>query len=426
MKLLVITYSYAPDLTPRAFRWAAVAAELVRAGHEVDVLCAAPADGEEAALPGLAVHRVRDRLLNASARVSPGSGAGALAQGGLAALRAAPRGAARALWRAAYWPDYACGWIVPAARAAGRLCASRRYDRIVSVSHPFTGHLVGLLATRHAPGVPWLVDIGDPFHLMNEPAPNNRRLYAALNRAVERRVLARADAATFTTPEAKRLYQAHFGLAGGKAAVIPPLLSLPAPAAAPAPRTDGALRLVYVGTLYRKLRSPERLVALVRALGAAAPGRQVELHFYGSLNDCADLVATRPGEGARIQVHGLVGRSEIARAMADADVLVNIGNASASQLASKVVEYMAMGKPILNLAGPDRDASVAELAGYPSALTIGSSDEVTAPATVRRVAEFVMDPPAAGAAVAAAVRSRYSAASIARRYAELLAGMRAS
>ena len=39
MKLLIVTYSYSPDLTPRAFRWSAVAAQLARRGHQVHVLC---------------------------------------------------------------------------------------------------------------------------------------------------------------------------------------------------------------------------------------------------------------------------------------------------------------------------------------------------------------------------------------------------
>jgi hypothetical protein len=50
--------------------------------------------------------------------------------------------------------------------------------------------------------------------------------------------------------------------------------------------------------------------------------------------------------------------------MKDVDVLVNIGNDSAAQLASKVIEYLALGKPVLNLVSIDRDASVAELADY--------------------------------------------------------------
>ena len=56
--------------------------------------------------------------------------------------------------------------------------------------------------------------------------------------------------------------------------------------------------------------------------------------------------------------------------MAEADVLVNIGNRTSYQLPSKVVEYAAFGKPILNfLASPD-DSSAVFLSKYPFLLNV--------------------------------------------------------
>ncbi len=427
MKLLLITYSFAPDLTPRAFRWSAIASHLARKGHHVDVLCAAVPNGTaNEQCDGATVYRVRDWLLNASARVTPKAGETAKAGVGvLSTLRASVRRVVRTLWRAAYWPDYACGWVIPAVRMAHILCGRNSYDWIISVSHPFTGHLVGLLAKRRLPNVRWLVDIGDPFHLTKEPSPNNRRLYSPLNRAIERKVLMKADAISATTEETKRLYEEHFALESGKVVVIPPLLSLPSPVMLPVARTDGVLRLVYIGTLYRRLRSPEPLLALFRALVEAGNGRPLELHFYGSVNDCGDTLAPYT-ESMRSQlfVHGLVGRAEVLQAMRDADILVNIGNDSAAQLASKVIEYMAMGKPVLNLVSVERDASVAELADYPASLTIGRTDELTSPDVVRTVLAFVTRSRPVDEGVMAKVRSRYSEDNIADLYVSLLEGSR--
>ncbi|PKO87055.1 MAG: hypothetical protein CVU18_12050, partial [Betaproteobacteria bacterium HGW-Betaproteobacteria-12] len=373
MKLLIVSYSYTPALTPRAFRWSAVAGELVRRGHEVHVLCAAAgAAGRDA--DGVVVHRVRDWLLDGAARVSAGTPAAAATPTGHG-WRALLRRGVRALWRALYWPDFACGWVIPATRAARALHGEHRYDWIVSVSHPFTGHLVGLLAAPHAHGARWFVDIGDPFHLMEEPAPNNRRLYRWLNRAVEARVVTVADALSVTTESTQHLYATHFGLPAARLVVVPPLLSLPS---APLPSlraADAPLSLVFVGTLYRKLRSPRFLLACLAALQGALsethPHRRVELHFYGALNDCADeFAACEPGVRDALVTHGMVSRAKVLQAMVDADVLVNIGNDSEAQLASKVIEYMAVGKPILNLVSLARDTSVAALAAYPAALTL--------------------------------------------------------
>lgn len=423
MKLLIVTYFYAPDLTPRAFRWTALASHLVRKGHQVDVLCASMPSGKaNDRSDGVTVYRVRDWLLDASARVTVG--AGEVPKTGdavLPTLRAFARRLFRALWRAVYWPDFACGWVIPAVRKAHELCAHNGYDWIISVSHPFTGHLVGLLAKRRSPEVRWLVDIGDPFSFLNEPSPNNPRLYSALNRTIERKVLKKADTASATTAETKRLYQEYFAVEDGKITVIPPMLSLPRPVAPLVTRTDGVIKLAYVGTLYRTLRSPESLLALFRALVEICEARPLELHFYGSVNDCADVLAPYlETAGSRVFAHGLVSRPEVLRAMCDADVLVNIGNRSAAQLATKIVEYMALGKPILNLVSIDRDASVAELADYPASFTIARSDEVTSPDTVARVLSFVTQSRPVSESIMAKVRKRYSEEHVASLYVSLL------
>ncbi len=422
MKILIITYFYAPDLNPRAFRWTAVASRLARIGHRVEVLCAGSAtEGEKVqAAGGPVIHRVRDWLLDAALRYAPGRGsASGAARGPMLRAREAARSLARLLWRCARWPDYACGWLLPAAHKARELCRQNDYDWIISVSHPYTGHVVGQLARREA-GSRWLVDIGDPFHLMEEPSPNNRRLFGALNRCSEGMVLARADAISVTTEETKRLYLEHFPVAADKFTVIGPLLSLPEPAPGAAGR-NGALRLVYCGTLYEKLRSPRRLLELFGALTRAAPRRRLELHFYGLLHDCVDIIAPyleNPSSG--VHAHGLVGRAEAGSAMANADVLVNIGNASPAQLPSKVIEYMAMGKSILNLPTVERDASTAELAGYPLSLTIGPRDAEASRETVARVLAFLERAAPSDTALAARVRRQYSEDHVTGLYLSLL------
>jgi hypothetical protein len=66
----------------------------------------------------------------------------------------------------------------------------------------------------------------------------------------------------------------------------------------------------------------------------------------------------------------MVDRSVVAAAIEHGDVLVNIGNATSHQLPSKLVEYVASGKPILNIARTSSDSSARFLAGYPDHLTL--------------------------------------------------------
>jgi hypothetical protein len=152
--------------------------------------------------------------------------------------------------------------------------------------------------------------------------------------------------------------------------------------------------LVYVGTLYRRLRSPAPLLSLFERLVTALPDVPLELHFLGNLNDSAELF--RPYEhwlGSRLFVSGVVSRDRARQTMQAAHVLVNLGNRSATQLPSKVIEYVAMGKPILNLVTIRDDSSVGLLASYPAALTLQVDDAAMSEAEVHKLARFIADPP---------------------------------
>ena len=368
------------------------------------------------------VFPVKDWLLDASVRVSPGQDNALLwtYAFGRSSLRSFVRKMVRAVWRALYWPDYACGWVIPAVRAARQMCKKNDYDWIVSVSHPFSGHVVGMLTKAQAPQSKWFVDISDPYSMMKEPSPNNRLFYAWLSRVIEGRVIAGADAISVTTDSTLRLYEDEFLASIGKICVIPPLLSISGLDRPSTRQADGAIRLVFVGTLYRKLRSPKYLLACVSALQATLPKLRLELHFYGAVNDCGDDLTSCPKAlRSCLFVHGMVTRDKVVQAMKDSDVLVNIGNDSESQLASKVIEYMAIGKPILNLVSIARDASISALADYPSTLTIFRLSSEPALEVIEALGDFVLHSRPVDDRVTDLVRSRFSEDHVAGIYASI-------
>ncbi len=247
-------------------------------------------------------------------------------------------------------------------RADGRSVERRATTR--------TPHLVGLALKRRSPTLRWLVDIGDPFSLLDEIPLNNTALYRRLNRRAEGSVLRAADAIAVTVERCRRDFAMAFPASAGKVAVIPPLLSLPVVTnPSSALFTDGETHLVFIGTLYRALRDPSDLLALFRELHRRRG--DLHLHFFGALNDCAPCFARIDGDLAeKIHCHGVVSREMTVNAMRDADVLINIGNATAHQLPSKLVEYAAAARPILNIASTAEDSARDFLALHPSSLTL--------------------------------------------------------
>ncbi|HYR09581.1 MAG TPA: glycosyltransferase [Longimicrobium sp.] len=426
MKLLVVTHEYAPALNPRAFRWTAVAETLAARGHQVDVVAhGVPGAPRREVRAGVSVHRVggglgeglRRRLTQAP---SAGSGAAPAPSGG---ARALARRVHDRVWKRLYWPDYACLWYPAAVRHARALLHRGGYDRLISVSHPFTGHWVGAALKEERPDLPWLVDVGDPFAFIQGTPVNNVRLYDSLNYRAERRVLRAASVVSVTTGPTRVRYAQAFPEVAGKLVVVPPLLSPSEPRREDGrflPEGPGRVRMVFVGTLYRDLRNPGRLLHLFRALLNTEAGAGLELHFVGMLNGCEAMLAPYAGLiGDRIFCHGAVSRERALRAMHEADVLVNLGNRSGYQLPSKVVEYVATGRPVLNLPGAPDDASVQFFSGYPAALQLGHQEPDDADA-VARVAAWLACGRGADAAAVERCLAPYRPDAIVDQYERLL------
>ena len=373
--LLVITFSYPPVLSPRAFRWGMLNAHFASNGWEVHVVTSwQPGLPSQETARGVHVHRagwtLADRLrsrLGRRTRAQP-TGVKASKRDGLPLADTVRR----YLWRPFYWPDSSFLWYWPARRSAMALARALRPEAIVTVSPTFTAHLVGS-AVRRRLATRWVLDIGDPFSLQQESPPNNRRLFARLNLATERRILELADRVCVTTDGTAARYAEAFPAAAGKLRVIPPLA--PAEDTPPGARTrlshEGTIRLVYAGTLYKGLREPGFLLALLEALRARSPGRKLELHLFGEMRAFDDeLRAWRERVGGGLELHGLVSRETVAAALDAADIIVNIGNNSRDQLPSKVVEYAATGRPILNVVRTPADTSAVFLRSYPDLLTL--------------------------------------------------------
>lgn len=380
-RYLIITYYYPPMISARAFRWGAIARQWVAQGHQVDVVCAwLPGLPEYETLDGVQVYRVNAKwqeklraqfikpTSSSALKVASPTRANPLKR----LVKAPLRWVYTHVYTRLYWPDGAFLWYFAARRQARALLRQNAYDVLISVSLYFTAHLVGESAYHAAPHLVWLADMGDPFATMEDEQINNP-LYKRLNLHVERRVLRKVDAISVTTPGTVDLYARSMADVASKMTVIPPLLSAPMQQM-PSPRADDKIRLVFTGVLYAKIRRPDFLLRVFHALQQTPLGDRLELHFYGYATQVEDAFAPYQDDiGRSIFLHGTVSREAAAQAVADADMLVNIGNTTAYQLPSKVVEYVSTGKRILNIALIDHDSSAAFFASYPLAITLNQA-----------------------------------------------------
>jgi glycosyltransferase involved in cell wall biosynthesis len=426
MNLLIISYIYAPDRSPRAYRWRALCEHWAREGHRVDVISAwKRGDRRLEPCDGVTVHRVGgglvERLRSALGQSSHrAADAATIIQAETPALRRVAKAIYRATVKQLFWPDYAFHWY-PAARAQARaLCRAIRYDAMISVSHPFTPHLVALSVKHRFPALRWVADIGDPFSLLEEIPLNNPALYRRLNRRAEEAVLERSDAVAVTIERCRADYTAAFPASARKIAVIPPLLSLPTAAPATPVFAAGKIHLIFIGTLYRALRDPSYLLALFAALHRRRD--DLHLHFFGALNDCAPCFdAAHEALGRHVHLHGTVPRATIAAAMRSADILINIGNSTSHQLPSKLVEYAAAARPILNLATSSADTGRDFLRNYPASLTLEVRGEIPDRTAVDASLAFIAAAPPLDASAISRFLAPYTLERVAAGYDALLA-----
>lgn len=400
MKILLLSYFYAPEVSPGAYRWTPVAERWIEQGHEVDVVCAwKPGLLRREVTNGVRVHRtgggiveqVRKRLRGGTAR-----GGQAVADAATRSTDSLPKRLHDLTWKKVYWPDFACPWFFSALREVRRLLTEGGHDALLSTSFPFTTHVVGLAAKRSFTWVSWTVDMGDPFSFVEGTPSNNFSLYGRLNHRAEARVFAAADAVA-VTPQAAEKYAQVFPESVAKMRAIPlPLPSMQDVEATPRVFPDaGRTRFVFVGRLYRYVRTPDFLLSLFAALSRERPDLTPELHFFGDVEECRE--SFRPHEdmiGESVFLHGPVERERVLRAVRDAAVVVNVANDTRYQMPSKLMEYAAAGKPVLNLTKIEDDSSARFLEGYPAVLNLMDTGGAPTRVQVEELARFVDIAPA--------------------------------
>jgi hypothetical protein len=79
--------------------------------------------------------------------------------------------------------------------------------------------------------------------------------------------------------------------------------------------------------------------------------------------------------------------------MREADVLVNIGNVTPFELPSKLVEYVSIGKPILNIVRSENDSSVEFLEAYPGSMNLMDNASTLVEVQLNEVLQFLEHPP---------------------------------
>lgn len=345
-RLLLMSYAFPPATAPEAMLSAKRAGNIP--GWKSDVICAAPFH------PGMG--NDPDMAEYAAARF-----------GRIERLAPAVRLPLHRLGALAHLPDAMRVLNGQAVRRAVAMHRDKPFDAVLSWSTYHSVHLAALAVKRKI-GLPWLAHLSDPW--VDNAFVRYGAFTAAVNRRLERSVMAAADRILFTTPETVGLVMAKYPPAWRERTIVIPHGYEPAlySRASPAPLQGRPLMLRYLGNFYG-VRSPEPLLGALHAVLRREAGKLdgVTVEIVGRLDPgMADTPLARSLPQGLVRVVPPVGYRQSLELMETADLLLIVDAPAQLSvfLPSKLVDYLGARRPILSLTPPGAARRVTLEAGY--------------------------------------------------------------
>lgn len=134
---------------------------------------------------------------------------------------------------------------------------------------------------------------------------------------------------------------------------------------------DEKTHIVYTGVVDYVVRNPNKTLDVLSNLDS----KKICFDFY-SYGSAENLIEKAAVENEAIIAHGKVDSNMAECARSRANLLLSIGNSNTTQMPSKLIEYIASGKPIIHFMQNDKDPSVKLLEQYPLAKIVDLTKKV--------------------------------------------------
>jgi hypothetical protein len=245
------------------------------------------------------------------------------------------------------WLDYTdghIGWFRAALRRAELGQREVGFDVVASTSPPRVGALVAReLSRRH--GVPWLMDLRDPWHLKEWDPPGSSALVARHKARLFSKCVDDAHIIVHNTERLRRHTCSLKPSAEKKAYCVPN--GYEPEWATPSDFGTRAFRVGYYGNIMGRRSSTTFLEGLRAWLDAGTAEPSLSVRFVGSGFEGAHSELGRLGLSEIVSVHPPVPRTQVRRLIGEDFVLLSFANAQPLQVPGKTYDYLATGRRIL-------------------------------------------------------------------------------
>lgn len=248
------------------------------------------------------------------------------------------------------------------ARMLRQLCKEGSADAIVSFSAPYYTAM-GLARAKTGAAV--------KIAYTTDPYATHYQMGGKRASRQEAAVLRRVNHAV-TTPELYEEYKSH-----SLARYLNKMTALEFPCVVPRPFSSQCTQFaadktncLFAGNFYATIRPPTYLLELAAAI--KDPNWHLTLmgHIENSLSESDRRLLQQLEQQGRVTCVASQPPETAHAAMAQADVLINLGNSIKQMMPSKIYDYIVTGRPIINIYTVEDCPSLSRLEKYPLVLNL--------------------------------------------------------
>lgn len=331
-KILVVSRSFYPEISPRAFRTTELVKELARQGNDVtlytikdDKLHPEFERQYKVTIKNLGTLRYRLFFVKTKNQV----------------LSLVGRIMNRVLLMLFEYPDIELYRMV-----VRSLKNEKAYDLLISVAVPFPVHwgVAKSVSLNKSLAKTWVADCGDPY--MGNTNDSFRKLFYFSY--VEKWFCRIADYITIPKIEMKATYYPEFH---EKIREIPQGFDFGEIKLKERNMVAGSPSFAFAGSFIKVVRDPAALLEFLSRLNQ-------DFRFVVYTRDVEYLVPYKPKLGNKLVIKDYIPRLDLIAELSQMDFLINIAYDPVKQSPSKLIDYALTGRPILSLASNEVDEAV--------------------------------------------------------------------
>ncbi len=150
------------------------------------------------------------------------------------------------------------------------------------------------------------------------------------------------------------------------------------------------INLLFCGSVDDAYRNPEFLLSILKPI--LQKNKHIKVFFLGGCNSTILLQAVSDMP-EQIFMHDVVPLQNAQKTMEEADILINIGNNISNMMPSKIFDYFAKGKPILNIEMLENCPANSYFERYPMQITFNAVNEnnrLSNETNIKKLEEFIL------------------------------------